>query len=119
MSMPDLQNKLFAAMYGGADAPAWPAEEPTLLKLGREAFEQGDFASAVVQVRDYVKANPKVEAPRLVLGLCLFLTGQMVQAQVEFERVLKTLPGDRFATVMLGLTLLKREKFDKVLEALG
>ena len=119
MSMPDLRKALFATGYGDdASAPSWPEEEPTMLEYGMAAFESGDFAQAVVQLREYVKANPQEDGPRLVLGLCLYLTGQLVQAQVEFERLQRSRPQDRLIAFLLALILLKQEKFDKVLKAL-
>ncbi len=119
MSMPDLRLALFAKAYcADAPAPSWPEEEPTMLSYGMNAFEEGDFSQAVVQIREYVKANPQEDGPRLILGICLFITGQLVQAQVEFERIKRSRPSDAFVATLLGLCLLKREKFDKVLAAL-
>jgi Flp pilus assembly protein TadD len=120
MSMPNLREALFSAGYAdAASAPDWPEEQPVMLEYGMTAFEQGDFAHAVVQIREYVKANPEQGGPRLILGLCLYLTGQLVQAQVEFERVKRTRPDDAFVSLLLGLCLLRQEKFDKVIKTLG
>lgn len=97
--------------------PAKSDKPPMELKLGLEAFEKEDWAEAVAHLRPYIKGNQEDVENRQLLGYALYRLDQRPQARVEFERVLKLRPGDKFAALYLGLVLLKMDKQEKAVKA--
>ena len=60
---------------------------------GDAAFIAGDFAGAVAAYRASVRGDLSNVAVRTRLGQALFLTGQFIQARVEFEHALRLTDG--------------------------
>jgi len=82
--------------------------------LGDAAFIAGDFAGAVAAYRASVRGDLSNVAVRTRLGQALFLTGQFIQARVEFEHVLRLTDGQNpMARIGLGLCLLELGKTAK------
>jgi len=95
---------------GGEAGP--PQADPHA--AGDAAFIAGDFAGAVTAYRASVRGDLSNVAVRTRLGQALFLTGQFIQARVEFEHVLRLTDGqDPMARIGLGLCLLELGKTAK------
>ncbi|MGD9609489.1 MAG: hypothetical protein AB7U59_08780 [Desulfovibrionaceae bacterium] len=81
---------------------------------GDAAFIAGDFAGAVTAYRTSVRGDLSNVAVRTRLGQALFLTGQFIQARVEFEHALRLTDGqDPMARIGLCLCLLELGKTAK------
>ncbi|WP_428562789.1 MAG: tetratricopeptide repeat protein [Solidesulfovibrio sp. DCME] len=94
--------------------PGPQAEAPDRHAAAEAAYAAGDYPAAVTAYRASVRGDLSNPEARLRLGHALFATGQMIQARVEFEHVLRLTDGAApTARLLLGLTLLalgKREK---------
>ena len=95
---------------GGEAGP--PQADPHA--AGDAAFIAGDFAGAVTAYRASVRGDLSNVAVRTRLGQALFLTGQFIQARVEFEHALRLTDGqDPMARIGLCLCLLELGKTAK------
>lgn len=92
------------------------SESLPVLKQAEQAFEAENYEEAVTAYKTFLKGEPSNMQARQRLGLCLYHQGRLVQAKIEFERVLKHRVGDNEALLYLGLTLASLGKLDKAVK---
>ncbi len=84
-----------------------------------QLMDSGKLDAAIDAFRTYIRQELNDDEARMALGSCLYEKGQLVQAKVEFERVLRIRKNDSLASLYLTLALLRLQKFDKVMKVLG
>lgn len=84
-----------------------------------ELMDSGNLDEAIQTFRSHIRQELNDDEARMALGSCLYETGQLIQAKVEFERVLRIRKNDSLASLYLALTLLRMEKLDKAVKALA
>ncbi len=84
-----------------------------------DLMDSGDLEEAIQTFRSYIRQELNDDEARMALGSCLYEKEQLVQAKVEFERVLRIRKNDSLASLYLALTLLRMEKFEKAMKSLA
>lgn len=84
-----------------------------------ELLDTGGLDEAIDAFRSYVRQELNDDEARMALGSCLYEKGQLVQAKVEFERVLRIRKNDSLASLYLTLVLLRLQKFEKAMKTLA
>ncbi len=100
--------------------PGPQAEAQNRHATAEAAYAAGDYPAAVAAYRASIRGDLANTEARLRLGHALYATGQMIQARVEFEHVLRLAEGNQpAARLLLGLTLLALGKREKAALALA
>lgn len=116
------RRNLFKALLGRDTTPGHAPDRPEgdIHAAGDAAYETGDYAAAVDAYRASIHADLSNTAVRARLGYALYVTGQYIQARVEFEHVLRlTAGGNGFARLGLGLTWLGLGKTQRAASVLA
>ena len=97
------------------EAPVSSSDESeAVLKEANRAYSSGELAEAARGYREYLKLEPQDAEARQRLAWCFYNMGKLVQAKVEFERIIRQKEGkDNFSFLYLGLTLCRMGKPDK------
>ena len=98
-----------ASFYIGLRASDWLAKEPPVvtgpvappdpLRAGRDAFDKGDYQSAMTEFDSVFKREPQNVEARYWLGRAQFELGQYPQAAQNLEEVTKAQPAMRDAYI--------------------
>jgi|GEM_PF-3579547 len=94
---------------------AAPAPDARTLPEAQSAFDAHDIETAIQLLHDYIKTDLDHAPARLLLGYCLFWRGDLIQARVEFDRVLRLEPENRLAALYAGLAHAKQGKLERAL----
>lgn len=77
---------------------------------------RGEYIEAAAAYRSILEESSEAHEIRAKLGWCLYKAGKLVQAKVEFQRVLRKTES-RLATLHLGLCLAREGKLDAALKS--
>lgn len=77
---------------------------------------RGEYIEAAAAYRSILEESSEAHDIRAKLGWCLYKAGKLVQAKVEFQRVLRKAE-NRLATLHLGLCLAREGRLDGALKA--
>lgn len=78
--------------------------------------DRGEYLEAAAAYRSILEESPEAHDIRAKLGWCLYKAGKLVQAKVEFQRVLRK-SESRLATLHLGLCLAREGRLEDALKA--
>lgn len=101
-------------------APAWAdrAESDKYLSEGRKQIEKGDFRSAIIQLKNAVRADPNNLEARRALGMAQLAIGDLLSAEKELGIYVEKAPDDAPAIVPYGEVLLQLRRYDDVIARL-
>ncbi|SMF15285.1 tetratricopeptide repeat protein [Desulfovibrio gilichinskyi] len=88
-----------------------------VLAAANVAYENKRYAEASEKYKDFIKSEPHNTNARKRHGHSLYMCGKFVQAKVEFERTIKILGEDNFASLYLGLIFCRIGNVEKALSA--
>lgn len=80
---------------------------------GREAYAQGKYAAAAVELREALEREPRFADVHHLLGLCLSLMGRPAEAIGSFDSAVAINPRYVEALVNRALTLLELGRYDE------
>ncbi len=116
------RNRLTERIAESEDEPQETGQQETKSLVRENAFQlmdSGNLDEAIETFRTYIRQELNDDEARMALGSCLYEKGQLVQAKVEFERVLRIRKNDSLASLYLTLALMRMEKYDKVMSLLS
>jgi len=99
----------------GVEAAPMAAASQTapVLAQANAAYAAGDFAAASGFYKAFLQDESANVEARQRYGECLYRQGQLIQAKVEFERLLQKNRKDNRALVFLGLVLARLDRVQK------
>lgn len=106
---------LLASFGLGMAASVQAKTSDEYLKDAQEYAEKGDLNSAIIQLKNAVKEDPKNTQARFQLGLNYLLRGDGAGAEKEFERARSLGMAMQELAIPLGTAYLMQNKADKVL----
>jgi putative PEP-CTERM system TPR-repeat lipoprotein len=110
---------LFALTGAPAGSPAWAVSRDAAVasnyERGLQAFNQDDFAAAVIHLKNALQQNPKNLPARLLLGETLLVTGDLAAAEKELETARRMGADNRLVLVPLGNIYLLQGRYKKIL----
>jgi tetratricopeptide (TPR) repeat protein len=91
-----------------------PEELPTerLIARGRDAYAHADYATAVADLREVVRREPRFADIHHLLGVCLALVGRPSEALDSFDRALEINPRYVEALINRAITLHELGRYD-------
>ncbi|WP_119418580.1 XrtA/PEP-CTERM system TPR-repeat protein PrsT [Desertibaculum subflavum] len=103
-----------------AGAPAWAdrAESDKYLSEGRKQIEKGDFRSAIIQLKNAVRADGNNLEARRALGMAQLAVGDLLSAEKELGIFVEKAPDDASAIVPYGEAMLQLRRYDDVIARL-
>jgi tetratricopeptide (TPR) repeat protein len=105
-------DRLTAKNAFSAAAGAHPGLAEPHIYLGRMAREEGDFATASVELRRAVALEPRNPLTHRELAAYLLATNQLELARAFYERAIRLAPDDKNALGFMGCTLVRLGRFD-------
>src|SRR5690606_4798571 len=89
-------------------------EYPTdrLIARGRDAYAHAEYATAVADLREVVRREPRFADIHHLLGVCLALIGRPVEALEAFDRALEINPRYVEALINRAITLYEAGRYD-------
>lgn len=101
-------------LRGAESAPmAAVAQAAPVLAAANAAFAAGNWAEAAERYKAFLAEESANTEARQRLGESLYRQGRLVQAKVEFERLMQKNHKDNNALLFLGLVLARLERLDK------
>lgn len=101
-------------------APAWAdrAESDKYMGEARKQIEKGDYRSAIIQLKNAVRADTSNLEARRLLGIAQLSMGDLLSAEKELGIYVEQAPDDSAAIVPYGEALLQLRRFDDVISRL-
>jgi putative PEP-CTERM system TPR-repeat lipoprotein len=98
-------------------APAWAdrAESDKYLGEARKQLEKGDYRSAIIQLKNAVRADGNNLEARRALGTAQLAVGDLLSAEKELGIYVEKAPEDSAAIVPYGEALLQLRRYDDVI----
>lgn len=84
-----------------------------LLARGRDAYTHGDYATAVADLREVVRRQPRFADVHHLLGVCYGLVGRPADALESFERALEINPRYVEALINRAITLHELGRYEE------
>lgn len=106
---------VFALAGTPAGAVSRDAAVASNYERGLQAFNQDDFAAAVIHLKNALQQNPKNLPARLLLGEALLVTGDLAAAEKELETARRMGADNRLVLVPLGNIYLLEGRYKKIL----
>jgi len=105
---------LLVAVLAGCSVSTDPA---TLIAKAQTFRQKGDYASAIIELRNALQANPENAEARYLLGTAYLESGEAAFATVELQKALTGGYDPKKVLPDLAKSLIVQEKFKEALEA--
>lgn len=94
-------------------------DEATLLNEAKTQYDNGEFSTATISLKNILQKNPEQAEARYLLGAIYLNKDQFLAAEKEFRRAISQNPEHEEALLALAKAQLSLNKFEKVLSTLS